>query len=103
MDARSSLAAAAHFLCAPSTMCCRCSWGTDCTNAITACGCPAGYFGKGSDLTVGCGKCPSISTPYVTGVSFDDTSTATFACSCPANYYFSIAAGGCHRQRTRLL
>jgi hypothetical protein len=59
------------------------------SSAITACGCPAGYFGKGSDAAIGCGQCPAISTPYVTGVSFDDTSAAPFACSCPANYYFT--------------
>ena len=73
------------------------------TNAITSCGCPAGYFGKGSNVAIGCGPCPSISTPYVTGVSFDDTSAAPFACSCPRNYYFGITAGGCHRQPVNLL
>jgi hypothetical protein len=63
------------------------------SSAITACGCPAGYFGKGSDATIGCGPCPSIATPYVTGISFDDTSNKLYACVCPANYYFGITAG----------
>ncbi len=65
-------------------------------NAIQSCGCPAGYFGMGSNLAKGCSPCPAISTPYVTGISFDDTSGAAFACSCPRNYYFEIATGKEH-------